>query len=85
MHGIKLLEVRADTDSPLRQIAQDTEYNNESYGAHFSPDGNWLATTSYDGFIRTYDIGNFKGNQSRIIKPFSHVQTPDAKRPSAIK
>lgn len=85
MRGIKLLAVRADTDSPLRLLAQDTEYNNESYGAHFSPDGNWLATTSYDGFIRTYDLGAFKNNSSGTINPFSRVKAPDAKRPSSIR
>ncbi|MCE1227320.1 MAG: caspase family protein [Geobacteraceae bacterium] len=84
-HGIKLFEVRAETNSPLRLVAQDTEYGNESYGAHFSPDGNWLATTSYDGFIRTYDIAAFKSRQIGAISPISRTKASGGNRPSSIK
>jgi len=36
------------------EVARDTEYGDQSYGADFDPSGR-LVTTSWDGFVRLYD------------------------------
>ena len=43
-----------DREAGWAEVARDSDYGDESYGAAFAPDGR-LATTSYDGKIRLYD------------------------------
>ncbi len=43
-----------DREAGWAEVARDSDYGDESYGAAFAPDGR-LATTSYDGKVRLYD------------------------------
>ncbi|MCK8788079.1 hypothetical protein M0638_27360 [Roseomonas sp. NAR14] len=42
-----------DSNQDWAEVVRDTEYDNDSYGAAFAPDGS-LATVSFDGLIRLY-------------------------------
>ncbi|MDK9719243.1 MAG: LpqB family beta-propeller domain-containing protein, partial [Trichlorobacter sp.] len=83
--GIRLYEVHTGSDMPLRLVAQDTSYGNQSYGADFSPDGKQLATSSYDGFIRIYDIAAFKKNPNQTISPVTRGKAPGDNYLSTVK
>lgn len=84
-YGMKLFAVLPDNSVPLQLLTLDTEYAGEAYGAHFSPDGKWLATTCYDGLIRRYDLGAFTAQPAKTIRPTVQTKTVAGNRPSAIR
>jgi WD40 repeat protein len=49
-HGLRVY----DRDTDWAEVARDTDYGDDSYGAAFAYDGR-LATTSLDGQVRLYD------------------------------
>ena len=60
------------------EIARDTDYGDQSYGAAFAPDGR-LATTSVDGKVRLYN-SNLVGN----IRPAVAIRAPGGPYPAGI-
>ena len=73
----------------LHLIAQDTDYGNDSYGAHISPDGRRLVTSSWDGYVRVYDLETVGWKQVNgevnNIKPIAKQKMLGGKKPYAVK
>jgi WD40 repeat protein len=81
-HGIRLY-ASADNWQSSRETAIDSDYAGDTYGADFSGDGKRLVTTSFDGFVRLYDVA---GGALRLLKrarleagyqPFTAAFSPD--------
>jgi WD40 repeat protein len=60
------------------EIARDTEYGDQSYGAAFATDGR-LATTSYDGAVRLYS-----GALAGRLRPSAIAKTELGSQPAEI-
>jgi WD40 repeat protein len=58
----------------LSLAGEDGDYGDQSYGAHFSPDGR-LATSSHDGYVRLY---------SRDFRLLTKKKTPGGERPFSV-
>jgi len=50
--------VRLYNTADYSPTGSDTAYGSDNYGAAFSPDSRQLVTTSWDGFIRLYDVSS---------------------------
>ena len=64
-------------------LAEDEDYGDAIYGLAFSPDGQWLAATSNDGYIRLYDRnGRLLTRETAPdgAQPFSLAFSPDGTR-----
>jgi WD40 repeat protein len=68
-HGMRVYR-----SSDGAEVARDTAYGDDSYGADFDPSGR-LVTTSFDGFVRLYD----RDFRLRVKR-----QAPGGKRPFAV-
>ena len=82
-NGIRLFN--ADT---YKEIATDQAYDNSSYWLDFDPRDR-LITSSYDGYIRLYDIANSDINPENSSEPINldpifKVKTTDGKHPFAV-
>lgn len=81
-NGIRLF-ASSDNWRNSREVAGDSEYEGESYGADFSRDGKRVVTTSFDGLVRLYDAtdGRLRLLKSaRVIggtQPFTAVFSSD--------
>ncbi|MBP2291722.1 caspase family protein [Azospirillum rugosum] len=76
--GLRVYDRAAD----WTEIARDTDYGGDSYGAAFSKDGR-LATVSYDGRIRLYgpDFAKPVIQETRAgRRPYGIAFSPDGKR-----
>lgn len=82
--GVMVFQVDKSAASPLRLIAQDHDYGKLSFNATFSPDSRWLATTSYDGYIRLYDITQGKV-PSTTFRPTIKKKAAGGKQPFTIR
>ncbi len=82
--------VRVYQTASYTQLGEDNHYGDDSYGADFDA-ANRLVTTSYDGFIRLYNVGgNASGGKGLSlvakqkaeigIKPFDLKFSPDGSR-----
>ena len=71
----------------LRQIAEDHNYGDNSYGVDFSHDGSGLVTASIDGFLRLYDLRrvNVGSRSSEAITPIVTVKAPGGSQPHRVK
>lgn len=81
--GVMVFQVEKSATTSLRLIAQDTDYGKISLRAKFSPDSSWLVTTSFDGFIRRYDLKNITGS-STTIRPTIKKKAYGGKEPFAV-
>lgn len=82
--GIMVFGVDKAATNKLRLIAQDTDYGKLSMSADFSADSRWLATTSFDGLIRLYDVSQLTTNATTIL-PTLKKSTPGGKEPFTIR
>jgi WD40 repeat protein len=67
-----------------RAVAEDEEYRDSVKWAEIDPTGSKLATTSFDGFIRLYDLSGLTGQDGsspRSIAPVSKIRPPGGQRP----
>ena len=65
-------------------VATDSNYGDLAQWAESDPTGSRLATSSWDGFIRLYDLSTLKapdGPSPRPITPVSKLRPPSGKRP----
>ena len=82
------IRVYASTDGwqSSRESAQDSDYGADTYAAAFSPDGQRLVTTSFDGLIRLYDVAEGRLRHLTSARtpagdqPFSAAYSPDGRR-----
>ncbi|KAK3584269.1 hypothetical protein CHS0354_035350 [Potamilus streckersoni] len=78
-NGLRVWDVRRN----YQQIAEDRDYKDSSYFCEFDSQGRSMVTSSYDGFIRIYNIPDFglsiKGTAPGGRKPFFTPFSPDAK------
>lgn len=81
LHGRNGLRVYK-REAGFAEIARDSDYGSDSYGADFAADGR-LATSSYDGKIRLYD-SNFKRTAVKKApggpNPFGVAFSPDGSK-----
>lgn len=81
--GVTLFQVAPHETHVLRFIAYDTEYGKLSLNAAFSPDSRWLVTSSFDGFIRLYDVT--QGNiPSSTLRPTIKKKAPGGNEPFTV-
>ncbi|MES2935225.1 MAG: WD40 repeat domain-containing protein, partial [Pseudomonadota bacterium] len=73
-NGIRLF-TSGDGWRNSREVAQDSEYDGESYGADFTRDGKRIVTTSFDGIVRLYDVTD---SRLRLLK---HARVAGGKQP----
>lgn len=79
--------------SPIYLIAKDMDYGDQSYSSHFSQDGKWLVTSSWDGYIRSYnfDSMNISINTRQVkglplqIHPIVKRKTSGGNQPHSVK
>ena len=71
----------------FRLIAEDQRYSDQSDGADFSSDSRRFATSSEDGYIRVYDVGNLdlRAKRSRTITPGVMQKVPGGGRPHSVR
>ncbi|MEI6704089.1 MAG: PDZ domain-containing protein, partial [Deltaproteobacteria bacterium] len=98
-NGIRIFAIDAkssddNSPQPLRMIAEDKEYGDNSMGAHFSSDSKKLVTSSFDGNVRIYrtdDMGKpNKSGKIAMIKPIlkrkvDEGQSPEGTKPGSVK
>lgn len=91
--GMKLFAVsngspdaRGGATTVLSLIAEDRTYGDRSNGAHFSPDGRWLVTSSYDGYLRLYNVGIIDPSVSgKGISAHASQKAPGGSHPCGVK
>jgi WD40 repeat protein len=78
-NGLRVYDRNKDWSEALR----DDQYGDSSYGAAFAPPGGRLATTSFDGLIRSYqyDPNSDSPNFRSVGEPF---KAPSGKLPSGV-
>jgi WD40 repeat protein len=65
-------------------VAEDIDYGDLVRRAEFDPTGNKLATASFDGFVRLYDLSNLStrgGPSPRSLAPVSKIRPPGGQLP----
>lgn len=80
--------IRVWRRSNLTEVLRDVDYAGDSYWVEFSPDGNQLVSSSYDGYIRLYAHDSQKGNlqlwhKAKIAEqklPFAVRFSPDGEK-----
>lgn len=77
-NGLRLLRT-TDRWQTASLMASDQQYEGSLLGLSWNAAGTKIATSSYDGFIRLYDLGQ---NQLQIKK---QVASPESKRPFALQ
>lgn len=82
--GIMVFSVDKAATIKLLLIAADTDYGKLSFSADFSPDSRWLATTSFDGLIRLYDVSQLTTNFTTIL-PTLKKSAPGGNEPFTIR
>ena len=63
-NGVRVFDARSGVET-----GSDADYANDSYSAHFSPDGRRLLTTSLDGQLRLYSAEEGKLGPPKRVRP----------------
>jgi WD40 repeat protein len=80
-NGVRIFEATRGEET-----GRDAAYGSDSYSVHFSPDGQRLLTTSFDGQVRLYAVNDGKLGQSTSARlsggkrPYAARFSPDGRR-----